>query len=380
MLISSRGGGDARRVPVAGIQASWEVSNAGSFSAFARLDDLRRAGLGADLKGRWLEWTHPTAGRWGGVITGRPVTEGVAEIAADGWAALLRGRVLASSEQVIAPAGGLARRAVLAAAQEQATFLRLGTIDEGGQEIGVAFSGDVGDDVLPNLAESADVEWRVDADRVFHLARRLGTDRAATVRLIEERHVLGARIEDDLWTTASAQVLTLGSVPDGGGDGGVGTGGTGSGGGSRGGVVTSPRFFPWWGLVGGLAGFGDDAIGAGWLQRLSDPAPAATYHWPGWGGAAGISPPAPAPWAAQPPGVGANNPAVAAPRHLPPPTVPVELTIADRDQIWAAFDIGDTVRLELGSIGFVGRFRCLVRAVDTTTGAMSAAGEGMQDQ
>jgi hypothetical protein len=81
----------------------------------------------------------------------------------------------------------------------------------------------------------------------------------------------------------------------------------------------------------------------------------------------------------QPVGIGAHNPAVAGRRHVPPPTVPAELTLANVDGCFGAFDLGDTVRVELGSVGVTGRFRAMVKALDVASQALTVSGELMRD-
>lgn len=382
-VISAPGNLEPRRVPLAGTQCSWEINGAGSFSAFVRLDDLRAAGLVGDIKGYWV--VYPTsAGLWGGVISGQPTTGTYMEIAAQGFLTLVKGRVL--TERLVAmggSAGGLARRALSLAGAGSPTFLDIGDIDEGGGALTLELTGDVANDVLPQLAEAGDVEWVVTAERVFHLARRLGHDRSATVRLVEDRHIAQARVNDDLEATTSSQVLRVQSelsqavmtsrrpqaaqptvqpptnpaVP----------------------TAPSPQPQPpvWeWASsgIGGLLAGGFAGMAEAWQSHLQ------TYalELPGVASTPETSA-APPPWYAVPVGIGANNPAVAARRHVPPPTVPVELTLANIDGCFLDFDLGDTVRVDLGSIGVTGRFRAMSKALDAATQTLTVAGELLKD-
>ena len=65
VTISAFGGTAPRRVAVAGVQCSWELSNVGTFSAFVRLDDLDldQAGLriGADEIAEAVRASDPAA-------------------------------------------------------------------------------------------------------------------------------------------------------------------------------------------------------------------------------------------------------------------------------------------------------------------------------
>ena len=382
-VVSAPGNLEPRRVPLAGTQCSWSINEAGSLSAFVRLDDMRAAGLVGDIKGYWV--TYPTtAGLWGGVITGQPSTGNYLEIAAEGFVSLVKGRVL--TERLVAmggSAGGLARRALAQAGAGNPTFLDIGAIDEGGGALTVDLTGDVATDVLPQLAEAGDVEWVVTAERVFTLARRLGNDLSATVRLVEDRHIAQARVNDDLETVAAGQVLRVQSelsqavmtrqrpqaaqptvqpptnpaVPT---------------------PSTPAPVPPAWGWsstgLGGVFGTGLSGVAEAWQSQLQ------TYalELPGVASTPNTSA-APPPWASVAVGIGANNPAVAARRHVPPPTVPVELTLANVDGCFLAFDLGDTVRVDLGSVGVTGRFRAMSKALDTATQTLTVAGELLKD-
>jgi hypothetical protein len=107
-IISEPGDIHPQRIAIAAPQLSWEINAPGSFSGFVRLDELRRAGLAGDLRGMWLTYLS-SAGEWGGIVTGRPLADGVAEITGEGFVSLLRGQIL--NDAVLAmsgSAGGLA--------------------------------------------------------------------------------------------------------------------------------------------------------------------------------------------------------------------------------------------------------------------------------
>jgi len=384
-IISEPGNLAPARVPVVSAQLSWEINASGAFSGFCLVDDLRAVGLARDIKGYWLEYAT-AAGAWGGVITGQPNSSGVVELVAEGWLGLVRGRLITNS--IIAmggSAGGLARRALAlaGAGASNPAFIRLGSIDEGGGPVAVELVGDVGGDILPQIAEAGDVEWIIAADRTFRLARRLGRDRAMTVRLLEDRHFTQPRVNDDLESDAAGQVwLVQGELSralmarD---RGAAGTGGD---------TMISPAWEPHGGVVGhswrGLpegvpAGAVATALGyrssAGEAWRYGRQ----TYQIETAGSAATPSSnAAPPPWAGVPVGVGANNPAVAGRRHVPPPTVPCELTMANSDGCFGWFDLGDTVRIELRS-GVTGRFRPTVKALDVASGALTVSGDLLRD-
>ncbi len=218
---------------------------------------------------------------------------------------------------------------------------------------------------------------------MFTLARRLGHYLSATVRLVEDRHIAQARVNDDLETVAAGQVLRVQSelsqavmtrqrpqaakptvqpptnpaVPT---------------------PSTPSPLPPAWGWsstgLGGVFGAGLSGIAEAWQSQLQ------TYalELPGVASTPNTTA-APPPWASVAVGIGANNPAVAARRHVPPPTVPVELTLANIDGCFLAFDLGDTVRVDLGSVGVTGRFRAMSKALDTATQTLTVAGELLKD-
>ncbi len=204
ITVFDRGGVNPRRLLVAQPSASWEISNSGMFSAFATLQAIQDAGLPRDCKGLWMSWSSP-AGDFGGVITGRPVTDGVAEIAAMSYAVLLRGRVVMFNVRPSdAPAGAIVRRVLQEVVREYPIYLTLGTIDESGAPMSMSFGAqDVFNDILPALANDSGSEWTVTADRVFHFSRFIGEDRSMNVRLVEGRHIASYRVGDDMWLTAN---------------------------------------------------------------------------------------------------------------------------------------------------------------------------------
>jgi hypothetical protein len=397
-IISEPGDIHPQRIAIAAPQLSWEINAPGSFSGFVRLDELRRAGLAGDLRGMWLTYLS-SAGEWGGVVTGRPLADGVAEITGEGFVSLLRGQIL--NDAVLAmsgSAGGLAKRAIRASGRDGPAFLRFGTIDEGGGPVSMALSGDVGNDLLPQLADAGDVEWIVDADRVFTLSRRLGHDRSASVRLVEDRHIIEARVADDLLggnqgqtfhvqselsqglaafrraqaSPVALQPPTNPAVP----------------------LSPTPAMPAWWERVTKITTI---TFAADVWESLPEGIPSggsvptlARRHaervaWQTYA----IDPPgviaipsvssAPPPWVGKLPGVGANNPSVPAKRGVSAPTIPVELTLANIDDCFSLFDLGDTVRIDLGSVGVSGRFRMKSKALDVAGNVLTVAGDLLKD-
>lgn len=380
VVIEDHGGGTPRRLRVASVQASWTINEPGEFSCFARIDDLRSAGLGWDLQDRWVTWYGPAGLTFGGVITGRPVEDGVAEIEAQGWARLLEGHLLTEFERVPEGGpGGLARRAVIAGGTTGPTYINIGMIDEGGVPISVTFGGADVLDVLSDLTTDDDIEWTIDATRTFHAARRLGRDKSARIRLVEDRQITNYRIAEDAWAAPPDEVWSFETLED----------------------TARRRYLNQWGSMSGL----DPQIGLiaavpgsalntdttpggkkkskrrrkkGKKQNLGQKQNKRAKGRGGGGRQAVMTPPPPH-WALSPRGVGANQPGVPAGHTLHLPTTPLEITIANVDNVWSALDLGDTVRVELGTPGFAGRFRIMTMALDASEGELHLAGEALED-
>lgn len=370
VMIEDHGGGNGARVSVWGVRASQELSNVGSFSCFVLLDDLRRAGFGYTLKDRWLRCDIGGFGRWGGVITARPVTEStIAEIAAEGWASLLGGHMLVDYQRVPSgPAGGLARRVLIDAGTSQPTYLSLGRIDEGGEPLLMRLGGqDALRDVLMALAD--DIEWIVDEDRVVHVMRRIGKDVSAWVRLVEGRHIAGRPdIADDTWADPADEIFDFENVEE----------------------TARRRFLSSWGSISAF----DPHIGVaqvrppGWQEgkrrrrqaRRKRALSVARRRKSSRGGGATASNMSPslAGWAIQPVGIGLNNPAVPGDVRTPLPTTPLSISVVNVDNVWAACQIGNVVRVDLLA-GFTGRFRIAKRAINTTEGILYLSGEALFD-
>jgi hypothetical protein len=322
VTISDFGGGNPRRLPVVGASVSWELSNVGNFSAFARIEDLQRYGLGGELKGMWLEWRHRTAGRFGGVIVGRPFTDGVAELSVEGWATLLRHRPLIYwDRQAPASAAGIARHGVMAAETNDPSFITLGTFDESGEAIGFRLGGqDTLNDMLPQLVDDGAMEWSVDADRVLSCGQALGVDRSASVRLTENVEILTAKFADDAYTAPAIQQFEV-QLPAG--------------------ASRDPTRRP--------GSSARPSVNRRWVDpRVRRIAAAATTE----------------------------SQFVTLLRTQ---TTPVELTICDRNSAYYHTQLGDTVRIVVETAGFSGTFRIHARGLDSSQDVMTLAGEATPD-
>lgn len=362
VTISDTGGANAKRVPVIAASCSWEISNVGTFSAFTRTADLYGAGLTSDLRGKWLEYSHPTAGAWGGVITGKPAGTGLVELAAEGWATLLGGHEITGwSQAVTGQAGALAARAVQLVQDEITAYITLGVVEEGGVPVTIDFSTqDVLSDLLPHVTQDGGVEWIVDSRRVFHTMRKLGVDLSATVRLVEGAQIIDATVGEEERAQPPSEVIWVESV--------------------RHRINREHRQSRAWGRrrrrqnndrrrqrVGGWAGAGHPG------RRGAHRVTAEISIAPG---------PEHVPFSPSDP----ENPlphwslAVPFDPHIRPPTTPLQLTVRDIDGIWQDCQVGNLVRVLLRSGGgFSGRFRIVSRALDMANGELALAGEALSD-
>lgn len=79
---------------VSNLRCSWEISRIGLMSFDVPYADLPAAALPLkSQKRRSVRFTHPTAGGWGGIISNVGVRDGIATFDCESWAALLRGVV-----------------------------------------------------------------------------------------------------------------------------------------------------------------------------------------------------------------------------------------------------------------------------------------------
>lgn len=197
LIIADRGGGNPLRIIGTDLQCSWEVGSAGQLSCRVPTRDVLAAGLTNDLRGKFVVYEHPTAGKWAGVITASPKTDGIMEVAAQSLAINLNRR-LVSGVWTAAP-GATLRQAFAQANNGGPTYLTLGSIDGSGQavEIGFAFE-DMYDVVLPALSTDQGFEWHVSPLGVLTFGKRIGSDLQSAVRLEEGKEILTGRWVDDL--------------------------------------------------------------------------------------------------------------------------------------------------------------------------------------
>jgi hypothetical protein len=320
IMISERGGAGGVAVAVADVRASWEDSRAGSLTCALPARDLIRAGAPVPFVSSWVNYTHPSAGRWGGVITATDTTDGVTEIVAESYHVLLRGRLSARRQRTaMASAGALFIRALSDAGRADPLWVTIGDVDEDGPLVRVEWRGaDLYESVIPGLAGEVGYAWDVTADRVARFVARLGEDRRPWVLLAEPRHIVNSRYAVDLWSVRNSIV-------------GVGGGST----------YDRATYF-----------------------QAEDVASVRTY-----GRIEGER---------QYPTLSDKTTIETRVRRdllqTSAPTPAMELTLVDTDHCFAWFREGDTVSVELGSAGVRDSLRVTSRALDTVAGTLTISG------
>ncbi len=342
LIITDRGGSNPRRVIGSNLACSWEVNLAGTLSASVPVNEVRTVGLDIDLRGLWLDYTHPSAGRWSGVITASRAVDGVIEVAAQGFAILTRKRLVSITGQKEQPMkgtpGGIFRLAFERMSNSGPTWLTLGDVDGSGPQIEVSYEyEDFYDSVAPALAGDNGFEWRVSNDRVVTFAQTIGVDRRASVQLIEGREILsGSSWTFDQWSLTNVLAAT-----------GIGR--------ARKRVKKGKKSkFVDADYVAGPITVRDEASIAqyGILEELEDF---------GFVGDETVL---------------TERATAALNASARGSEDAVELNVADVDGAFAKFAEGDTIAVTLGLAGISGTIRVMVRSLDVQTGVMAVAGLG----
>lgn len=198
LIIADRGGGNPRRLIGADLACSWAVSNAGTLSCRVPTSDVTRAGLGFDLRGKFVAYEHPTAGKWGGTVTASPRRDGILEVAAQGFALNLRKRVISGTWS--GPPGNILQQAFAQANNGGPTYVTLGTIDGSGAAMEGAYAfDDFYESVLPSITADVGFEWHVSPTGILTFGQRIGVDLQSTVRLEQGREILNEYSVDDMY-------------------------------------------------------------------------------------------------------------------------------------------------------------------------------------
>lgn len=198
------------------LQAGWSLSEAGLLSFRYPVRDLIAAGVQpGTLLGKWLHYTHPTAGAWGGHVTSVLPEDGMVSVGAESWVSLLRGIVTdgVTSNGV----AGVLKRLIDAAKAQTGVSVGNATIATAlvNRVDPQSVVGDVGSDVYeqvlpavldalngdPNVNTALERPFGFNVDpltRIFTFTQPIGVDRRATVKLAGGVTLVGAAWSDDL--------------------------------------------------------------------------------------------------------------------------------------------------------------------------------------
>jgi hypothetical protein len=328
VTIMDRGGTNRLLLPTFNTQVSWEVNRHGLLSTYIMAADAVAAGLDTtDVRGKWIEYDAGTAGLWGGVAMSGRLTDGLLEIGAASYHVLLRRRITDPlGDTFDNPPGSIFRSSVQpVGGYRPGTVVKLGAIDTAaGEFVEIDTQGDdVYESLLPRIADELGFEWNVAPDPagglpIANFGKRLGSDKTATVRLVEGVHVnLGSSWTEDLW---EATTMAVGHGQD---DSRYET------------VRADESLVDRFGNLASYHPYGDTRRTSTVLLRLHE-----IIH------------------------------------DFADPPAAVELRTNDWQGVWSTFREGDDITVELGSSGIVGTLRVLVRSLDTTTGELVVAGEG----
>jgi hypothetical protein len=196
------------RIPsTSDLQVSWEINRAGQLSCQVTYQDLVAAGVQpGNLKSKWVHYTHPTAGPWGGQITSVAGgdTPGTIVINAESWASCYRGHFGHGDNE------GTVQYLVmeLLDAVASQTGIKRGALDIPG--VGAKLFDDTWDiyeSILPAVVEYIDnrepyslipAGYNVDpVTRVISIKRVIGRDLSATVKLADRVHNVESSWSDD---------------------------------------------------------------------------------------------------------------------------------------------------------------------------------------
>ncbi len=337
--ITKRGGANPIDLSVSGLICSWEVNRAGQLSCFATAEQLSDAGLGnTRIVGRWIDYEHPTAGRWAGVIVLSNPTDGIYEIAGQSFHVLTQKRLVDISkkkdEPFIGTPGAILRMAFQQINNSSPLFITLGTVEDTNDQIEVTWTGaDFYGEVIPQLTDDVKQEWTVTNDRVLHYRKRIGEDKTATVRLVEGRSlVVGTSYPEDIFTTVnSIRAIGFGRIKKK----------------TKKGKTLSAEFD-----IGPITVRNNTSVDLlGELQELRDYGYVGTKEELERRAAADVA--------------DSDYPFAA-------PT----LQVADVDGAFASFREGDSVTVELGLSGIRAEVRVMIRSLDVSTGVMTVSGIG----
>lgn len=218
---------------VSNLRCSWEISRIGLMSFDVPLADLPPAAAFPQLLLRkWIEYKHPTAGTWGGVIQNISVADGIVTIDSESWATMMRGvytsgitasTISAGLQQAISSVSaltGITYGSFANPGQSDPDYYITAEVSPGteffqnGQDLFDSFLQAAMDQLMNDSGWRSSlrtVAWNIDPDtRVFSLDMNYGRILTNTVALWDGLHTVSSRWSDNLedianrvWLTAS---------------------------------------------------------------------------------------------------------------------------------------------------------------------------------
>jgi hypothetical protein len=204
LITDPDGVSDPRVLPINGGSFSWLINETGTGNVEVMTADLLDAGLLPPwrLGGKCAFWEHPTLPAHNGVLTAPTagVEDETTELVWRTWDVELDGRrtprlMLAGA----ATAGAIVKRSI-EDRDRASTPLRLSVnADEQGASIPASHRAADLRALLRDATRIANIEYRVShSSRAIESGVRVGTDKSASVVLIEGKHVVGGRVGYDL--------------------------------------------------------------------------------------------------------------------------------------------------------------------------------------
>jgi hypothetical protein len=187
--ISEFGNDSPKRLPINGVVRSERIGARGEASFELDTSIIRENAL-LDCEGYWISHDHGDLGDWAGVIqqVRHDFATGTTEVAAQTFEALLDARRTAKEYNVSdGDAGGIAQKAIADAAKGGSMFIQGYRVQPTGL-VDISVRSEQLIDLIDELARLADSEWRITPDRYFEFAKQLGTLKT-TVVLMEGKHI-----------------------------------------------------------------------------------------------------------------------------------------------------------------------------------------------
>lgn len=197
--VAERGGDSPKRLPINGIVRSERIGARGEASAEFETAILRRNGL-LDCEGFELSHNHGDIGDWAGTVqqVRHDWSTGTTEVAAQTFESLLDARRTAKTYEVgDGDAGAIAQKVIADAARGGSMFITGFRVQPTGL-VDINLRSEQVVDAIDELARLADAEWRVTPSRYFEFAKKIGKDLAASIVLMEGKNIDGGEAIRDI--------------------------------------------------------------------------------------------------------------------------------------------------------------------------------------